>query len=47
MFPMLPDEMLIDAYRNALRMQLDREFVRMLRAEIRRRKLSLPWERIC
>ena len=47
MFPMLPDEMLIDAYRNALRMQLDREFVRMLRAEIRRRQLSLPWERIC
>lgn len=47
MFPMLPDEMLIDAYRNALRLQLEREFVHMLRAEIRRRKLSLHGERIC
>lgn len=47
MFPMLPDEMLIDAYRNALRLQLDREFVHMLRVEIRRRKLSLSWDSIC
>ncbi len=47
MFPSLPDEMLIDAYRNALRLQLDREFVRMLRAEIRRRRLSLPEGHLC
>ncbi|WP_084760815.1 sporulation histidine kinase inhibitor Sda [Cohnella panacarvi] len=47
MFPILPDEMLIDAYRNALRLQLDREFVRMLRAEIRRRKLTLPERQLC
>lgn len=47
MLPMLPDEMLIDAYRNAMRLQLDREFVYMLRAEMRRRKLSVSWDRIC
>ncbi|MFC5528560.1 sporulation histidine kinase inhibitor Sda [Cohnella yongneupensis] len=47
MLPTLPDEMLLDAYRSALRLQLDREFVYMLRAEIRRRKLTLRGERVC
>ncbi|MFC4303890.1 sporulation histidine kinase inhibitor Sda [Cohnella boryungensis] len=45
MLPQLTDEMLLDAYRSALRMRLEREFVRMLRSEIRRRKLSVPEER--
>ncbi len=42
MFSLLPDELLLDAYRSALHLQLEREFVRMLRSEIRRRKLSYP-----
>jgi hypothetical protein len=46
MLPLLPDELLLDAYRSALRLQLDREFVHMLRSEIRRRKLSLPEGRV-
>ncbi|MCD9023952.1 sporulation histidine kinase inhibitor Sda [Cohnella silvisoli] len=46
MLPLLPDELLLDAYRSALRLQLDRDFVHMLRSEIRRRKLSVPEERV-
>ncbi len=46
MLPLLPDEQLLDAYSNALRLQLEREFVHMLRTEIRRRRLSLPKERV-
>jgi Sporulation inhibitor A. len=45
MLPLLSDELLLDAYRSALRMRLDREFVRLLRSEIRRRKIVLPEER--
>nr|WP_219640873.1 sporulation histidine kinase inhibitor Sda [Cohnella sp. CFH 77786] len=40
--PLLSDEMLLDAYRSAVRLRLDREFVRMLRSEIGRRRLTLP-----
>jgi len=46
MLPLLTDELLLDAYRSALRMELDWEFVRLLRSEIRRRKLSVPEERV-
>jgi surfactin synthase thioesterase subunit len=42
MLPMLSDELLLDAYRNAIRLGLEREFVRMLRSEIGRRRLTLP-----
>lgn len=45
MLPLLPDELLLDAYRNALRLQLEREFLHMLKSEIRRRKLFVPEER--
>ncbi|WP_115994062.1 sporulation histidine kinase inhibitor Sda [Cohnella lupini] len=45
MLPLLTDDLLLDAYRSALRLQLEREFVRMLKSEIRRRKLSVPEER--
>jgi hypothetical protein len=44
MFPLLSDDLLLDAYRNAIRLGLDRDFVRMLRSEIRRRCLK-PRER--
>ncbi|TVX98750.1 sporulation histidine kinase inhibitor Sda [Cohnella terricola] len=46
MLPLLTDELLLDAYRSALRMRLDRDFVRMLHSEIRRRKLSVPEDRV-
>ncbi|TFE24236.1 sporulation histidine kinase inhibitor Sda [Cohnella luojiensis] len=46
MLPLLTDDLLLDAYRSALRLQLEREFVRMLRSEIKRRKLSVPEERM-
>lgn len=46
MLPQLPDELLLDAYSNALRLQLEREFVLLLRTEIRRRSLSLPKEMV-
>lgn len=46
MLPLLPDDLLLDAYRNALRLQLEREFLHMLKSEIRRRKLFVPEERI-
>lgn len=36
----LSDDMLLDAYRGAIKLGLDKEFIRMLRSEIRRRKLS-------
>ncbi|XID95777.1 sporulation histidine kinase inhibitor Sda [Paenibacillaceae bacterium WGS1546] len=42
MLPMLTDDLLLEAYRSAMRMRLDRDFVRMLRSEIRRRKLAVP-----
>ncbi|MDB4868554.1 MAG: sporulation histidine kinase inhibitor Sda [Cohnella sp.] len=42
MLPLLSDDLLLDAYRSAVRLGLDREFVRMLRSEIRRRCLKLP-----
>jgi|CeladaMinimDraft_18_1061708.scaffolds.fasta_scaffold02356_3 hypothetical protein len=44
MLPLLSDELLLDAYRHAIRLKLDREFVQMLMAEIRRRRLHLPDE---
>jgi len=46
MLPLLPDDLLLDAYRNALLLRLERDFVHLLRAEIRRRKLSVPEERV-
>ena len=46
MLPLLPDDQLLDAYRSAIRLQLEREFLHMLRSEIRRRKLSVPEERV-
>lgn len=42
MLPTLSDELLLDAYRSALRLGLEREFIRLLRSEIGRRKLPLP-----
>lgn len=45
MLPSLTDEMLMDAYRSAIRLGLDRAFIRMLRAEIGRRRLPIPQER--
>lgn len=47
MLPTLPDDLLVEAYRSALRLQLESDFLRMLRAEIRRRKLTVPGERVC
>lgn len=47
MLPTLSDDLLMEAYRSALRLHLDGEFLRMLRAEIRRRKLTVPGERLC
>ncbi|QMV40888.1 sporulation histidine kinase inhibitor Sda [Cohnella cholangitidis] len=46
MLPLLPDDLLLDAYRSALRLRLEREFVHLLRSEIRRRKLTIPEERV-
>jgi hypothetical protein len=40
MLPKLSDQMLLDAYRNAIRLGLEREFIRLLRTEIRRRGIS-------
>nr|WP_123043504.1 sporulation histidine kinase inhibitor Sda [Cohnella candidum]AYQ75423.1 sporulation histidine kinase inhibitor Sda [Cohnella candidum] len=40
--PTLSDELLLDAYRSALRLGLERDFIRLLRSEIGRRKLPLP-----
>ncbi|MFC5469913.1 sporulation histidine kinase inhibitor Sda [Cohnella suwonensis] len=45
MLPLLSDDLLLDAYSNALRLRLDLEFLRLLKSEIRRRRLSLPEER--
>jgi len=45
MLPLLTDELLLDAYHSALRLQLEREFVHMLRSEIKRRKLAVLEER--
>lgn len=45
MLPLLSDDLLLDAYQSAIRLQLEREFVRMLRSEIKRRKLFVPEER--
>ncbi|WP_276354058.1 sporulation histidine kinase inhibitor Sda [Cohnella caldifontis] len=38
--PILSDELLLDAYRNAVRLGLERDFIRLLRTEIRRRGLA-------
>ncbi|MFC5702919.1 sporulation histidine kinase inhibitor Sda [Cohnella faecalis] len=46
MLPLLSDELLLDAYRHAVRLSLDWDFVQMLRMEIRRRKLPLPEEQV-
>jgi hypothetical protein len=46
MLPLLSDELLLDAYRHAVRLQLDGEFVQMLRTEIRRRRLLVPDEAV-
>jgi hypothetical protein len=46
MLPLLSDDLLLDAYQSAIRLQLEREFVRMLRSEIRRRKLYVPEDRV-
>ncbi|REK60545.1 MAG: sporulation histidine kinase inhibitor Sda [Cohnella sp.] len=42
--PLLSDELLLEAYRHALRLKLEQEFLSLLRAEIDRRKLVLPEE---
>ncbi|RUS45973.1 sporulation histidine kinase inhibitor Sda [Cohnella sp. AR92] len=42
MLPLLSDEILLEAYHHATRLQLDREFLNLLLAEIERRKLKLP-----
>jgi Sporulation inhibitor A. len=42
MLPLLSDEMLLEAYHHALRLQLERDFLNLLQAEIERRKLKLP-----
>ncbi|WP_084423222.1 sporulation histidine kinase inhibitor Sda [Cohnella thermotolerans] len=44
MLVLLSDEMLLEAYHHALRMQLDRDFIYLLRTEIVRRNLVLPDE---
>lgn len=44
MLLLLSDELLLEAYHQAIRMKLDREFIYMLRAEILRRNLMLPGE---
>jgi hypothetical protein len=46
LLPLLSDELLLDAYRHAVRLQLDGEFVQMLRTEIRRRRLLVPDEAV-
>ncbi|WP_152619407.1 sporulation histidine kinase inhibitor Sda [Cohnella kolymensis] len=43
---LLSDDLLLDAYRNAVRLQLEMEFVRLLRAEIKRRRLKVPDEQV-
>ncbi|MFC5405599.1 sporulation histidine kinase inhibitor Sda [Cohnella soli] len=45
MLPLLSDDLLLDAYHNAVRLRLELEFLRLLKSEIRRRRLSLPEER--
>jgi len=40
MLVQLSDEMLLDAYRGAVKLGLDQEFIRLLRNEIRRRRLN-------
>jgi hypothetical protein len=46
MMPLLSDELLLEAYRGAIRLRLEMDFIRMLRAEIRRRKLFVPEEQV-
>lgn len=41
MLQLLSDELLLEAYHHALRLQLEKEFVYMLLSEIRLRKLKL------
>jgi len=40
MLPQLSDELLLDAYRKAVRLGLDRDFIQMLGSEIGRRRLT-------
>lgn len=40
MLPQLSDELLLDAYRGAVKLGLEKEFIGMLRSEIRRRRLD-------
>jgi hypothetical protein len=40
MFRQLSDELLLDAYRGAVKLGLEKEFISMLRSEIRRRQLN-------
>ncbi|CAM3852284.1 sporulation histidine kinase inhibitor Sda [Cohnella lubricantis] len=44
MLLLLSDEMLLEAYHQAVRMKLERDFIYMLRSEIVRRNLVLPEE---
>lgn len=44
MLLLLSDELLLEAYQQAIRMQLERDFIYILRAEIKRRNLVLPDE---
>ncbi len=46
MLPLLSDELLLEAYHQAVRLQLEREFVFMLRAEIKRRMLPVAVEEL-
>lgn len=44
MLPLLSDEMLLEAYLHAQRLQLELDFIYMLKAEIVRRNLLPPDE---
>ncbi|MFC3801926.1 Sporulation inhibitor A [Cohnella sp. OV330] len=46
MLPLLSDELLLEAYQHAVRLKLEREFVHLLHAEIRRRQLPIKEERL-
>jgi developmental checkpoint coupling sporulation initiation to replication initiation len=46
MLEMLSDEILIEAYIKALQLKLDPDFLRLLAAEMRRRKLDRSVQRL-
>ncbi len=46
MLPQLTDEILLDAYRGAIRLGLEKEFIRMLQSEIQRRRLNAAKGRV-